>query len=83
VAGISLRRALRTAARRNGWTADQRRHYYRSSRFWLRTYLETVRRVAGFTFYERLFSLWHVLHLPLFLMLVISGSIHVYAVHLY
>jgi hypothetical protein len=83
VAWFSLRRALRTAARRNDWTADQRRHYYRSSRFWLRTYLETVRRVAGFTFYERLFSLWHVLHLPLFLMLVITGSIHVYAVHLY
>jgi len=83
VACFSLRRALRTAARRNDWTAEQRRHYYRSSRFWLRTYLETVRRVAGFTFYERLFSLWHVLHLPLFLMLLISGSIHVYAVHLY
>ena len=83
VAYFALRRAVRTAARRNGWTADQRRNYYRSSCFWLRTYLETVRRVAGFTFYERLFSLWHVLHLPLFLMLVISGSIHVYAVHLY
>ena len=80
---FSLRSSLRSAARRNNWSAEQRRYYYRSSRYWLRTYLETLRRVAGFTFYERLFSLWHVLHLPLFLMLLISGIIHVYAVHLY
>jgi hypothetical protein len=81
--GLSLRHSLRSAAQRNNWTAEQRRYYYRSSRYWLRSYLETLRRVAGFTFYERLFSLWHVLHLPLFLMLLISGIIHVYAVHLY
>jgi hypothetical protein len=83
VACFSLRRSLRNAARRNNWSAEHRRYYYRSSRYWLRAYLETLRRVAGFTFYERLFSLWHVLHLPLFLMLLISGVIHVYAVHLY
>ena len=82
-ASFSLWRSLRSAARRNNWPAEQRRYYYRSSRYWLCNYLETLRRVAGFTFYERLFSLWHVLHLPLFLMLVITGIIHVYAVHLY
>ena len=82
-ASFSLRRSLRSAARRNNWPAEQRSYYYRSSRYWLCNYLETLRRVAGFTFYERLFSLWHVLHLPLFLMLLISGIIHVYAVHLY
>jgi hypothetical protein len=54
-----------------------------SSKYYLRLYLETIRRVAGFTFYERLFSLWHVLHFPLFVMLLITGVIHVYAVHFY
>lgn len=45
--------------------------------------LECVRKVAEYHFYYRLFSIWHVLHFPLFLMLIISGSVHVVAVHLY
>jgi hypothetical protein len=40
-------------------------------------------RVATFHAYERLFSLWHVLHLPLFFMLIIAGIVHVIAVHVY
>jgi len=32
---------------------------------------------------EILFSYWHVLHLPLFVMLIVSGFIHVAVVHLY
>lgn len=49
----------------------------------LNTLLAVTKRIAGFSFYERLFSLWHVLHMPIFFMLVITGLIHVYAVHLY
>jgi chromosome segregation ATPase len=32
---------------------------------------------------EILFSYWHILHLPLFIMLVISGFTHVIVVHFY
>lgn len=46
-------------------------------------YIDTLRSIAGFTFFERLFSLWHVLHMPIFFMLVITGLVHVYAVHFY
>ena len=46
-------------------------------------YLTTVRNIAELSFYERLFSMWHLLHLPLFFLLVITGFIHVYAVHVY
>jgi hypothetical protein len=46
-------------------------------------YLSTIRKIAGLSFYERLFSLWHMLHLPIFFMLVITGFVHVYAVHVY
>ncbi len=49
----------------------------------IRTFLAIIKRIAGISFYERLFSLWHVLHMPIFFMLVITGLIHVYAVHLY
>jgi hypothetical protein len=42
-----------------------------------------ARRIAEFKSYERLFSMWHLLHLPLFFMMLISGIVHVFAVHLY
>ena len=46
-------------------------------------HLAAVRRVARFSFYERVFALWHALHLPLCFLLFISAGIHVYAVHSY
>ncbi len=48
-----------------------------------RNFIRLVGRVAQFTLYERLFSLWHVLHMPLFFMMVISALLHVLAVHMY
>jgi hypothetical protein len=46
-------------------------------------HIDAVRRVAELSTYERLFSLWHVLHLPLFFMLLVAGIVHVIAVHVY
>jgi hypothetical protein len=46
----------------------------------IRTYIKTVQDVAQFQTYERLFSLWHVFHIPLVYMLVFSGIYHVIAV---
>jgi hypothetical protein len=46
-------------------------------------HLAAVRKAADLAIYERLFSLWHFLHLPLFMMLVIAAIVHVIAVHLY
>ncbi|MEO8308744.1 MAG: hypothetical protein ABI616_11970 [Pseudomonadota bacterium] len=46
-------------------------------------HIDAVRRVAELSTYERLFSLWHVLHLPLFFMLLVAGTVHVIAVHVY
>jgi hypothetical protein len=45
--------------------------------------LKRVRRVAELGSYERMFSLWHVFHLPFFYMLVVAALIHVLAVHMY
>ncbi len=45
--------------------------------------LSAARRVAEFESCERLFSLWHVLHLPLFGMLLVAGIVHVVAVNIY
>jgi len=50
---------------------------------YVRNYVRLMGRVAQFTLYEKLFSVWHVLHLPLFYMLVLSALLHVLAVHMY
>ena len=42
-----------------------------AARFALRQHLKQVRKVAHLNFFDRLFSLWHILHLPFFFMLVI------------
>jgi hypothetical protein len=49
----------------------------------LKRYLFAVARAEAFALYERLFALWHVLHLPLFIILVFAALAHVVAVHLY
>jgi len=46
-------------------------------------YLQSLQRVAQFAIYERLFSLWHLLHIPLVALLVLSAAFHVLAVHMY
>jgi len=48
-----------------------------------RRYLREAERVAEFTAYERLFSLWHVLHIPLIFLLAASAIFHVIAVYMY
>jgi hypothetical protein len=49
----------------------------------VKRYMKTLRKTASFQVYERLFSLWHILHLPLFIMMIITAVVHVFAVHLY
>lgn len=46
-------------------------------------YINALRDVAQFHTYERLFSLWHIFHIPLVYMMVFSAIYHVYAVHAY
>ncbi|WP_237248584.1 hypothetical protein [Sideroxyarcus emersonii] len=56
--------------------------FYQNERF-IRTYLLTVRDLAQFSTYEKLFSLWHIFHVPLVYMLAFSAIWHVIAVHKY
>jgi hypothetical protein len=61
----------------------KRRQHLNPVRIHIASYLSTVRKISGLIFYERLFSLWHMLHLPIFFMLIVTGFVHVYAVHVY
>ncbi len=78
-----LKKALRIEAGKCNWDRRTRRQRGWEARLYISAYLTAVRKVAEFTFYERLFALWHVLHLPLFFFLVLAAIMHVVAVHLY
>lgn len=49
----------------------------------IRNYIRMLRDTSQFRMYEKLFSLWHIFHIPLIYMLVFSGVYHVIAVHMY
>jgi hypothetical protein len=77
-----VRKALRTSPAAHG--AQSRSHgLLETATGYIDDRLSATRRVVEFSAFERLFSLWHALHLPLFLMLLIAGVVHVVAVHVY
>jgi hypothetical protein len=81
--GLQLDLDLERAARTNMWGPADLAYRQREERQRLNLYFASISRAATLGIYERLFGLWHVLHVPLFVMLVITAIIHVIAVHLY
>jgi hypothetical protein len=78
-----VRKCLRVAAARSSTIAAERQRLRRAANGYIDRRLAATRRVAGFEAYERLFSLWHALHIPLIFMMLIAGTVHVIAVHVY
>jgi hypothetical protein len=76
-------RHIRVEGKRYAWSWRVRRKRSRDVRRLLAEYFAAVNRAAAFAFYERLFALWHLLHMPLFILLVLAAVVHVVAVHLY
>jgi hypothetical protein len=79
----NVRRALRGAAQKSNAVATERKRLRRTAFAYIDRRLAATRRVAGFQAYERLFSIWHALHLPLIFILLVAGIAHVIAVHVY
>jgi hypothetical protein len=80
---LTARRELRAAAAESETIARDYKRLRRTASKYIRDYTNLTGRVAQFSFYERLFALWHVLHLPTFFMMVLSALVHVLAVHMY
>jgi hypothetical protein len=86
----SHRRLMRQAsglidqdAKRTALSWRQKRQRKNAVRLHLRLYFAAVRKAVRFAVFERLLALWHVLHMPLFILLVITAVIHIVAVHHY
>jgi len=78
-----LRADLDTQAEHNGWDDRRRRAHEAATCQLIGTYIAALVKDVQFSAYERLFSLWHALHVPLFVMLLLAGVMHVVAVHMY
>src|SRR6516164_6218616 len=77
------RRGLRASARKSAVVASESKRLRRTANAYIDRRLAATRRVAEFQGYERLFSLWHALHIPLIFMLIIAAVVHVIAVNVY
>lgn len=78
-----VRRALKSAAGNSPTIAGQRKRLRRAAAGYVDRRLVATRKVAEFEGYERLFSIWHLLHVPLLFILIIAAIVHVIAVHVY
>lgn len=63
--------------------AQHRSRLEKACEKFVKEHLRRVRRVAAFAAYERLFSLWHKVHVTFFHLLLITAIVHVVAVHAY
>ena len=75
--------AIAANSDRNGWTSADRRAHRRAARTHVDAYLGGVVRASQLSLFERLFGLWHLFHLPLFCLLIVTAIVHIVAVHLY
>jgi hypothetical protein len=78
-----LKRAMRKAKREQRLTRPQRILTYRLAKEKSNAYVDAVCEASQLTSWERLFSMWHVIHVPFLYLLVVSGIVHVVAVHMY
>lgn len=78
-----VRDAVAMAATRSPALRQERLRFTQTASDYVSARLRAARRIAEFEASERLFAIWHVLHMPLFVVLVIVGVVHVIAVHVY
>ncbi len=78
-----MKKALSKAKHENRLTRKQRILAYQLAKQKTDLFVDAVCEAAQLSSWERLFSLWHVLHVPFLYLLVISGIVHVVAVHMY
>jgi hypothetical protein len=80
---LKLGHALDAAADTSPIVARERSRLERNFLRYASARLRELRRFAQFMLFERLFSIWHIVHYPLFLVLVVAVFVHIIAVHMY
>jgi hypothetical protein len=79
----SVGRQLQIQAQTSPVVKQHRKRLHAAAAGFVREHLKRVRQVAAFVAYDRLFALWHKVHLPFFYLLLLTAVLHVIAVHWY
>jgi len=82
-ARAALHRDLPVIASARHWDEETLRRRLAKGERLISAYLAHSRAIAQLTAYEQLFALWHILHVPLVWMMVITAVVHVLYVHMY
>jgi hypothetical protein len=80
---IELRQVMKERAQIRRWDREKYLRRLRRAVQLVDQFLSSVQRVSQFSLYDKLFRLWHVAHVPLVYLLVLSAIAHVVAVHMY
>ncbi len=78
-----LEKLLPRMAKNQSWSREDLQRRRRKAKKLVHKYLEAVVRVSQFTAYTRLFSYWHVAHIPFVYLLIVTTLVHIFAVHAY
>jgi hypothetical protein len=70
-------------ALRQHWSSDSYQSRLKRAEEHLDAYFASLKQAASYRIYERFFAVWHVLHMPLFFMLILVVIAHIFAVHWY
>jgi hypothetical protein len=77
------KKALLQEARLKNWSHQHVMLNYDLSKQQVNRYINAVIQAGQISGWERLFSLWHLAHVPFIYLLLLSGIVHVIAVHIY
>jgi hypothetical protein len=78
-----LQQALDAACQSSATVGAHRERLWANSVNYLDKRLVALRKYSQLSAFERLFGLWHVVHFPLFIVMVLAAILHVIAVHAY
>ena len=78
-----LKRAMKRAKKEQKLTRYQRILTYRLAKEKTDAFVDAVCSASQLTSWEKMFSMWHMIHIPFLYLLVVSGIVHVVAVHMY
>ena len=78
-----IQREVNTAVDESETLSQHKDHLLQTAENYLAQRIAAYRKLAQISGCERLFGLWHVVHYPLFLVMLLAAIVHIYAVHAY
>jgi hypothetical protein len=64
-------------------TKKEARIAWNETKMKIREYIDASINITQLAVWEKMFSLWHIIHVPFLWLLVITGIVHTFAVHMY